>query len=302
MTLAGPQNSEPRFETRCFVRRVTSAALQLPRPSKERCQNAFYASSLQKKSSLGCAPSAPSVRPSTYPAALTVRVCVCFTAEPEDARPASWQDRAQPESRVRGADLTAAQKTKLLAKACKLPKDSANRMLGSAAICKEVGRTPDYVTRRLIPAAEALSDDDEPFARKEQSNKGVAVKLTPRKDDAMKEKALEWGFDFSYEDMAHALMELFDFTISAQAVADHLRAAKWNLGVTSRAEPLSREGATTRSTTRPKRSPACRGVADAGVVLWVLSVLASTRGVRASTPLIVFDRYISYKTRCNGTR
>ena len=57
----------------------------------------------------------------------------------------------------------------------------------------------------------------------------------------MYDQALEWGFDFAYEEMAEALMELFDFTISAQAVADHLRAADWNIGATSRVEPLLRD-------------------------------------------------------------
>ena len=51
----------------------------------------------------------------------------------------------------------------------------------------------------------------------------------------MKEKALEWGFDFSYEEMADALMELFDFTITRQAVAEHLKNADWNVRATSRA-------------------------------------------------------------------
>lgn len=88
---------------------------------------------------------------------------------------------------------------------------------------------------------EALQDDDVPFERKVHSNKGVATKLTPTKDAAMMDQALDWGFDFSYDDMAAALMELFDFTISAQAVADHLRQANWNVRATSRAEPLLRD-------------------------------------------------------------
>ena len=41
--------------------------------------------------------------------------------------------------------------------------------------------------------------------------------------------------------MADALMAIFDFTISRQAVADHLRAADWNVRAQSRAEPLLRE-------------------------------------------------------------
>ena len=86
----------------------------------------------------------------------------------------------------------------------------------------------------------SAADDDEPFARKEQSNKGVPTKLTPRKDSAMMEKALEWNFDFSYADMAEFLMEIFDFTISRQAIADHLRKAQWNLR-SSRVDPALRD-------------------------------------------------------------
>ena len=48
-------------------------------------------------------------------------------------------------------------------------------------------------------------------------------------------------FDFSYDDMAFALMEIFDFTISRQAVADDLKNADWNVRATSRAEPLLRD-------------------------------------------------------------
>ena len=60
----------------------------------------------------------------------------------------------------------------------------------------------------------------------------------------MKEKAIEWGFDFSYQEMADFLVEYFadyDFTISRQAVADHLREAEWNVRAQSRAEPLLRD-------------------------------------------------------------
>jgi hypothetical protein len=134
---------------------------------------------------------------------------------PEDARIPSKQARAPTESRKRNPDLTAAQKAKLLASAVKLEKDSAGRMKGSPTLCAEAGVDSDYITRHLLPSVEALDDEDVPFARKEQSNKGVPVKLTPRKDEAMKEKALEWGFDVSYQDMADALMELFDFTITS---------------------------------------------------------------------------------------
>ena len=48
----------------------------------------------------------------------------------------------------------------------------------------------------------------------------------------MKEKALEWGFDFSFQEMADFLKEYFsdhDFSISRQAIADHLRDAEWNV-------------------------------------------------------------------------
>jgi len=111
------------------------------------------------------------------------------------------------------------QKAKLLAAAVQLPKTAGGRMLGAPALCTEAGLgSPDYITHYLLPAVEKLEDDDVPFERKEQSNKGVATKLTPTKDKAMMEQALEWGFDFSFEDMAAALMELFDFTISEQAV------------------------------------------------------------------------------------
>ena len=86
-----------------------------------------------------------------------------------------------------------------------------------------------------------MEDDATPFECKERSDKEVPTKLTPTKDKAMMEKSLEWGFDFSYQDMADALMELFDFTISRQAVAEHLRKADWNVRAQSRAEPLLRD-------------------------------------------------------------
>ena len=47
-----------------------------------------------------------------------------------------------------------------------------------------------------------------------------------------------WGF----EEMAEFLEQhIADFTISRQAVADHLRKAEWNVRATSRAEPMLRE-------------------------------------------------------------
>ena len=69
----------------------------------------------------------------------------------------------------------------------------------------------NYITRRLLvlPSVDALADDDVPFERQERSDKGVAVKLTPRKDEAMREQALKWGFDFSFQEMADFLIELF---------------------------------------------------------------------------------------------
>ena len=87
---------------------------------------------------------------------------------------------------MRGADLTAAQKAKLLGAAARLSKDAAGRMVGSGALCAEHGLgSPEYITRYLLPSVEALGDDNVPFERKERSDKGVPAKLTPRKDEAM---------------------------------------------------------------------------------------------------------------------
>ena len=113
-------------------------------------------------------------------------------AEPEDGRTPYKQERAHSQQRRRGPDLTAAQKAKMLAKAVQLPSDARGKV-GTGALCAETGVCPDYLSRCLLPSVEALADDDVPFERKEQTNKGVPVKLTPRKDEAMKEKALEWG-------------------------------------------------------------------------------------------------------------
>jgi hypothetical protein len=135
-----------------------------------------------------------------------------------------------------------AQAAKLLAAAVKAKKDAGGRIIGSGQLCADAGLgSPDYITRTLLPSVEALADDDEPFVRKEHSNKGTAVKLTPRKDRAMMDKALEWGFDFSYQEMADALMEIFDFTITRKAVAAHLKDADWNVRAQARAEPLLRD-------------------------------------------------------------
>ena len=166
----------------------------------------------------------------------------CAATEPETEKAPSHVARAHCQERARGSDKTPAQQAKLLAQYARLQTDAAGRKIGAGALCAEAGLgSPDYVTHYLLPGVEALEDDAIPFERAERSDKGVPTKLTPTKDAAMKEKALEWGGDFSYEDMADALMELFDFTISAQAIADHLRAADWNIGATSRAEPLLRE-------------------------------------------------------------
>lgn len=128
--------------------------------------------------------------------------------------------------------------------------DSGGWKTGVGQLCKEAGRGKNYLKKDLIPKVMSTPDDGDPFARAERSDKGVPTKLTPRKDEAMKEKALEWGFDFSYEEMADALMELFDFTITRQAIADHLRNAEWNVRACQRAEPMLRDVATTRATTR----------------------------------------------------
>ena len=137
--------------------------------------------------------------------------------------------------------MTAAQNAQLLVQWGQLPTDERGRKKGVGALCAEAGRGVHYFTKDLIPKVMSTPDDADPFARSERSDKGVPTKLTPTKDKAMMEKALEWNFDFSFEDMADALMELFDFKISAQAVADHLRAADWNVRATSRAEPLLRD-------------------------------------------------------------
>ena len=121
-------------------------------------------------------------------------VCAPCCAVPEDRRPPSWVERARRDSRNRPCDLTAAKKTKLLAATWSLPSNGRGKV-GAAALCAEAGVGRDYVTRCLLPSVEALGDEDVPFARKERCDKGVPTKLTPRKDEAMKEKALEWGFD-----------------------------------------------------------------------------------------------------------
>ena len=173
---------------------------------------------------------------------LTVHVPLLVAAEAPDNRPPSKQQCAISESRIRAPDPTPVQKAKLLAAAYKLPTDTAGRKIGVGALCTEHGiRSPDYVSHYLLPSIDRLEDGDTPFERQERSDKGVPTKLTPRKDEAMMEQALEWNFDFSFEDMAAALIELFDFTITAQAIADHLRQADWNVRATSRAEPLLRD-------------------------------------------------------------
>ena len=106
--------------------------------------------------------------------------------------------------------------------------DSGGFKVGVSALCKEAGRGVNYLKQNLIPSVLASPDDADPFGRAEHKNKGVPTKLTPRKDAAMMEQAVDWGFDFSFEEMAEHLMELFDFSISAQAVADHLRTVDWN--------------------------------------------------------------------------
>ncbi len=144
-------------------------------------------------------------------------------------------------SRKCQADLTPAQNAKLLVSYAVLPMDSGGWKTGVGQLCKEAGRGKNYLKKDLIPKVMSTPDDGDQFARAERSDKGVPTKLTPRKDEAMKEKALEWGFDFPYEEMADALMELFDFTITRQAIADHLRNAEWNVRACQRPEPMLRD-------------------------------------------------------------
>ena len=150
--------------------------------------------------------------------------------------------KAKPDgSRKRQVDLTAAKKAKLLVEWGSLPTDAGGWKVGVGPLCKEAGRGRHYLTQDLIPNVLASPDDGNPFGRAQRKDKGVPAKLTPTKDAAMMEQSLEWGFDFSFQEMAEFLEEMFDISISRQAVAEHLRKADWNVRAQSRAEPLLRD-------------------------------------------------------------
>ena len=168
--------------------------------------------------------------------------CVVCRAAPETRRPPSYDARAKPDgSRKRKADLKPAQKAKLLVEWAQLPTDNGGWKVGVGKLCNEYGVDKSYVKKHLVPKVLASPDDADPFARAERSDKGVPKKLTPSKDAAMEAQAAEWGHDFSYQEMADHLCEVFGLDISRQAVAKHLSEQAWKLGVTSRAEPLLRD-------------------------------------------------------------
>jgi len=167
--------------------------------------------------------------------------CVCCAAPETRRRPSDDAKRPSDESRKRKADLKPAQKAKLLVEYAQLPTDKGGYKVGVGALSDEYGVGKNYIKQDLVPNVLASPDDADPFARAERSDKGVPMKLTPSKDAAMEAQAAEWGHDFSYQEMADYLCDAFEMDISRQAVAEHLRAQAWNLGVTSRAEPLLRE-------------------------------------------------------------
>jgi len=131
-------------------------------------------------------------------------------------------------SRKRQADLTPAQKAKLLVEYANLPSCHPASRYGWLEGCCRCAVQQERRQQELFEAAPGVNvlaspDNGDPFARAERSDKGVPKKLTPTKDAAMKEQAAEWGNDFAYQEMADTLMDIFDLQISAQAIADHLR-------------------------------------------------------------------------------
>jgi hypothetical protein len=86
-------------------------------------------------------------------------------AEPATKRaPSDYARATAVGARKRGTAITPANAAKLLAAAVKLPKDAAGRMVGSAALCAEVGLgSPDYITRCLLAEAGRKHKRGEPL-------------------------------------------------------------------------------------------------------------------------------------------
>ena len=144
-----------------------------------------------------------------------------------------------PSSRLRMPILSQDDDTRLLARYHELrPNPRGRGKQGVAKLCAEFGKERHYLSQ-LIARTAPLKPGEK--VHQDDPKKGVPTKLTPEKDDSMQEQAVEWGFNFSYQEMADHLIEVFEadsFSISRQAVADHLRKADWNLNHTSRVSPL----------------------------------------------------------------
>ena len=84
-----------------------------------------------------------------------------------------------------------------------LPKDTRGRRIGVAKLCKRYHVNPYYVTNSgLIAMIMGAAKLDAPADRKDRCDAGVPRKFTEEVKAVVKEKAREWGWEFSYEDMA----------------------------------------------------------------------------------------------------
>ena len=112
-----------------------------------------------------------------------------------------------PSSRLRMPILSQDDDTRMLARYHKLrPNPRGRGKQGVAELCAEFGKSRNYIGQLIARAAPLKSGEK---VRKADPKKGTPTKLIAEKDDAMQKQALEWGFNFSYEEMAQHLMEFF---------------------------------------------------------------------------------------------
>ena len=132
------------------------------------------------------------------------------------------------ESRIaRNCHLTQSEKVQLAMEYQALPEDTRGRRIGVAKLCKRYHVCPSYVTNSgLIAMIMGAAKLDAPADRKDRCDAGVPRKFTEEVKAVVKEKAREWGWEFSYDDIATELEEL-GYRVARSTIRRNLGNDEW---------------------------------------------------------------------------
>ena len=155
-----------------------------------------------------------------------------------DTHPRTSQQQRQPRI-ARSSHLTETEKLQLAIRWALLPQNSRGDKIGVGELEVRSMVAPGYVRKHLnIPKLLGARPDAAPLQRKLRMDAGVPRKLTPVVMAKLAEKAQEWNWVFTFNEMADQLREDGVADITGMAICNYAVDNGWNCRARGRTVPL----------------------------------------------------------------